>query len=163
MHAFWIIAFILFFLFQHTINSNNWITSWFGTCNAAAAAATLNVSVCAVSRSMSQAFHWVFRSLSQSTEPTSLPEPADYLSECDLDLLILISRRSKFQKANWIMSVISISWFSCGFTSVLGQTQIIGFLNLRLSALPDRFGEIKIFPVQWINVKTTLSLTLKMC
>lgn len=50
----------------------------------------------------------------------------------------------------------SILWFSCGFTVVLGQTQIIGFLNLRLSALPDRYGQIEIFPVQWINIKTTL-------
>lgn len=96
------------------------ITFWLGTCNAAA---TLNVSV---------PVQWVAASLFQRTQHASLLEPLHYLSECNLDLPILISRHSKFQKAHWIMSVISISWFSCGFSLVLGRAQIIGFHNLRV-------------------------------
>lgn len=121
------------------------------------------LSTCAVSHRISLAFHNVFQSLSWRTYFTSLTQPADYQSKYDLNLLILISRHSKFQKAHWIMSVISISRLCWSFTLVSGQSRIIGFLNLRLSALPDRFGEIKIFPVQWINIETTLPLTLKMC
>lgn len=50
-------------------------------------------------------------------------------------------------------------FFSCG-----EKTAVTGFLKFRLSALPDKFGEIKIFPAQSINTHyKQASGRLKIC
>lgn len=164
MPAFLIISFyfVLSVSLYCTIISNNGITSQCGARKAAGAA--LNVSA---------PVRWVTGFLRLFTMSFKVFHGGRIL-QASLNLLIIrvnatliywsLSRViQNFQKAHWIMSVISISGLCWSFTLVPGQSQIIGFLNLRLSALPDRFGEIKIFPVQWINIKTSLPLTLKMC
>lgn len=112
------------------------------------------LSVCSELHHLSHFLHPRFpRTKSSAEDVVCLPFWSCLLSLwSDLDLLIFISSHSLCWKAHWIMSVISISWFSCGLSPVLGQAHIIEFPNLRLLTPPERFWEIKIFLVSWINI-----------
>lgn len=111
--------------------------------------------------------HTVFESLSQWKLPTLL-NPFYYLGECHLDVLILIFCRSKFFQKRPTDSCQSfcinppISSFL--LSKLWEETSVTGFLKFRMSALPNKFGLIKIFPVQWINAhRKQPSGSLKMC
>lgn len=124
------------------------------------------LSACAVSCSMFQAFHTTYFPGQKSfTEDTAFKPPCTWLlsrwtQPWSIDPYLESFKISK-GPLNHVshFNIMVLLWFS---VLVLGQAQIIGFPNLRLSTLPERFGEIKIFPMQWINIKT-IPLTLKMC
>lgn len=126
---------------------------------------------------VSAALQWVTECLSFShnlwksftAETAYIAEPIYYLSECHLDVLILIFCRSESfpkrlpdSRQSFCINasvLFFFPFFSCG-----KKPQCLDFWKFWLSALPDKFGEIKIFPAQWINTYYKQpSGSLKMC